>query len=154
MSATETFQIPENEYRAYSAIAKKAGFKDVDELFTTAIVQFFSSVYGGNIKPEDTEKFLSKLTEERAKYPDLDLEEFVRTFEVLPEIETEEITVRIPKKLLALVKVERKADLDEYLQNCLSDTIAADIMSEIYGNPDRVKAKYGLKEEFKAYEGH
>lgn len=76
------------------------------------------------------------------------------SFEVLPEIETEEITVRIPKKLLAFLKDKRKADLNEYLQNCLTDTVAADIEAEVYGDPEAIKTEYGLREEFKAYTGH
>ena len=70
------------------------------------------------------------------------------------KIETEKVTVRIPKKLLAFLKEERKADLEEYLSNCITDTVAADIEAEVYGYSEDIKTEYGLKEEFKAYTGH
>jgi hypothetical protein len=145
----------EKEYRAYEAIAKKTGFKSVDDLVTFAIVQFLSSGLGGNIKPENTEEFLDKFNDEYKKNPDLDIGEFVRNFKATPKIETVEVKVNIPKKLYAFLKDKRKADLKEYLSNCLTDTVAADIEAEVFGEyPDQIKKEYGLTEEFEYYEGH
>ena len=91
---------------------------------------------------------------ETAKNPDLDIEAFIRNFESLPIIEKEKVTVEIPKKLLAFVKDRRKADLEEYLSNCLTDTVAADIEADVFGDADTIKTEYGLKAEFKGYTGH
>ena len=44
MSAKETIYFEEKEYRAYEAIAKKTGFKTVDELVNTAIREFIKTV--------------------------------------------------------------------------------------------------------------
>ena len=85
MSKKETFQIEEKEYSQLEAIAKKYGFKNVDELATMAIVQFLSNALGGNIRPEDTEEFLDKLNEEQKKNPNLDFWEFVRNFKATPK---------------------------------------------------------------------
>ncbi len=60
----------------------------------------------------------------------------------------------IPKKLLAFLKDRRSKDLDEYLSNCLMDTIAADIEADVHGDAETIKNYYGLKAEFKAYTGH
>jgi len=69
------------------------------------------------------------------------------------KIETEQVTLEIPKKLLALLK-DRKKDVEEYLQYCAVDTVAADIDTEVFGNPDQIKSEYDLKAEFEAYTGH
>ena len=142
------------EYVIAEIGAKKFGFKTVNELVSTAIISFFSDTFGWNIKPEDSRKFVKKLNEETAKNPNLDIEEFIRNFNSLSIIEKEKVTVEIPKKLLAFLKDKRKADLDEYLSNCLTDTVAADIEADVFGDSKRVQAEYGLKEEFKAYTGH
>lgn len=60
----------------------------------------------------------------------------------------------IPKKLLAFLKDRRSKDPDEYLSNCLMDTIAADIEADVHGDAETIKNYYGLKAEFKAYTGH
>ena len=62
--------------------------------------------------------------------------------------------VKIPKKLLAFLKDKRSEDLEEYLSNCLTDIISADINAEVFGDPERIKAEYDLKAEFAFYEGH
>ena len=41
---SETIHFEEKEYRAYEVIAKKAGFKTVDELVNTAIKEFIKTV--------------------------------------------------------------------------------------------------------------
>ena len=69
-------------------------------------------------------------------------------------IEKDEVTVKVPKKLLALVKDLRSEDWDEYLSDSLMDTIAADINAEVFGPFDQVLEKYGLAEEFQFYQGH
>jgi len=69
-------------------------------------------------------------------------------------VETEEVEVKVPKKLLTFLKDKKSKDLEEYLSNCLTDTIAADIDAEVFGNPDRVRREYGLTKEFKFYQGH
>ena len=111
---SETIHFEEKEYRAYEAIAKKAGFKNVDDLVNTAISEF--------------------------------IEKYV--------IEKEEVTVKVPKKLLALVKDLRSKEWKEYLSNSLTDSIAADVVAEVFGKFDQVVEKYGLAEEFQFYEGH
>ena len=110
----EVIHFEEKEYRQLEAIAKKTGFKDVDELVNTAISNFI-------------ENYL---------------------------IEKDEVTVKVPKKLLAFLKVERKDNLIEFLSNLLTDSIAADIEAEVYGFPEDIKTEYGLKEEFQFYQGH
>ena len=69
-------------------------------------------------------------------------------------IETEEVTVKIPKKLLAVAKVFRGKNLEEYLNNCLTDTIQADIDAGVFGDQTCIKEDYDLKREFKFYQGH
>ena len=70
-------------------------------------------------------------------------------------IEKEEVTVKIPKKLLAFLKDSRvNKYLNNYLSNCLTDTVAADIEAERFGDFQEILSDYGLKEEFKAYSGH
>ncbi len=44
--------------------------------------------------------------------------------------------------------------MNEYLSNCLTDTIAADIEADVHGDAETIKNDYGLKAEFKAYTGH
>ena len=41
---SETIRFEEKEYRAYEAIAKKTGFKSVDELVNTAIREFIKTM--------------------------------------------------------------------------------------------------------------
>jgi len=41
---SETIHFEEKEYRAYEAIAKKTGFKTVDELVNTAVKEFIKTV--------------------------------------------------------------------------------------------------------------
>ena len=41
---SETIHFEEKEYRAYEAIAKKTGFKTVDELVNTAIKEFIKTM--------------------------------------------------------------------------------------------------------------
>ena len=69
-------------------------------------------------------------------------------------IETEEVTVKVPKKLLAVAKVFRSKNLEEYLSNCLTDTIAADVEAEVFGDHICIKEDYDLNSEFRFYEGH
>jgi len=69
-------------------------------------------------------------------------------------IEKDEVTVKVPKKLLALVKDLRSEDWKEYLSNSLMDSLAADIVAEVFGLFDQVLEKYGLAEEFQFYQGH
>lgn len=111
---TETFQIPENEYRALEAIAKKTGFESVDDLVNDIVSEFIRKML----------------------------------------IEKEEVTIKVPKKLLALVKDLRSKDWKEYLSDSLTDSVAADIVAEVFGEFDQVVEKYGLAEEFQFYEGH
>ncbi len=76
----ETFQIPEKEYRAYEAIAKKTGFKNVEELVNTAIVLFFLEDSGLSVQPKKAKQFTKYFLEEIAKKPKLDIKELFRTF--------------------------------------------------------------------------
>ncbi|GAI09813.1 unnamed protein product [marine sediment metagenome] len=78
------------------------------------------------------------------------IREFIKT----TVIEKESVTILIPKKLLKLVKVLRSQDWEEYLSRCLTDTIAADIIAEAFGEFDEVTKDFGLTEEFQFYEGH
>jgi hypothetical protein len=110
----ETMHFEEKEYRAYEAIAKKTGFKNVDELVNTALREFIETVV----------------------------------------IEKEEVTVKVPKKLLKLVKDLRSKNWKEYLSNSLTDSVAADIMADVFGNCDQVIKDFGLTEEFQFYQGH
>ena len=114
MSETETIHFEEKEYRAYEAIAKKTGFKTVDELVNTAVKEFIKTTV----------------------------------------IEKEEVTVKVPKKLLKFVKVMRCEDWEKYLSDSLMDTIAADIHAEVFGKFDEVIKDFGLTEEFQFYQGH
>ena len=68
-------------------------------------------------------------------------------------IETEEVTFKVPKKLLAFLKDKRSEDLKEYLNNCLTDTIAADI-DGVFGDHICILEEYDLGKEFKFYQGH
>ncbi len=154
MSVNGTIHFEEKEYRALEAIAKKLAFKTVDAMVNTAFIALMAQYSDLKIRPEDARKFATKLAEETAKNPDLDIDEFIKEFNRTIEIETEAVTVRVPKKLLAFVKDRRKADLEEYLSNCLTGTIAADIEADVFGDADTIKAEYDLKVEFKAYTGH
>jgi hypothetical protein len=69
-------------------------------------------------------------------------------------IEKDEVTVKVPKKLLALVKDLRSKDWEKYLSDSLTDSVAADIVAEVFGLFDQVLEKYGLTEEFQFYQGH
>jgi hypothetical protein len=69
-------------------------------------------------------------------------------------IEKDEVTVKIPTKLLALVKDLRSKNWKEYLSNSLTDSVAADIMAEVFGPLDQVIKDFGLTEEFQFYQGH
>ena len=111
---SETIRFEEKEYRAYEAIAKKTGFKTVDELVNTALREFIKTVV----------------------------------------IEKEEVTIQIPKKLLKLVQVLRNQDWEEYLSKCLTDTVAADIEAEAFGDHREVIKDFGLTKEFQFYQGH
>ena len=68
-------------------------------------------------------------------------------------METEEVTVKVPKKLLVFAKNIRP-DTIAYLSDLLTDSIAADLMTSDYGNPDKLKKEYDITEEFQFYEGH
>ena len=111
---SETIHFEEKEYRAYEAIAKKTGFKTVNELVNTAIKEFIKTVV----------------------------------------IEKEEVTIQIPKKLLKLVQVLRSNNWEKYLSDSLTDSIAADIHAEVFGNFNEVIKDFGLTEEFQFYQGH
>ena len=78
------------------------------------------------------------------------IKEFIKTV----VIEKEDVTILIPKKLLKLVKVLRNQDWEEYLGNCLTDTVAADVAAEVFGDPEEIIKDFGLTEEFQFYEGH
>jgi len=69
-------------------------------------------------------------------------------------IEKDEVSVKVPKKLLALVKDLRSKNWKEYLSNSLTDSVAADIMADVFGNCDQVIKDFGLTEEFQFYQGH
>jgi len=69
-------------------------------------------------------------------------------------IEKDEVTVKVPKKLLALIKDKRKDDLIEYLSDSLTDSVAADIMAGVFGEIAQVKEEYDLEAEFQFYQGH
>ena len=111
---TEIIHFEEKEYHALEAIAKKTGFKNVDDLVNNVVSEFIINVL----------------------------------------IEKDEVTVKVPKKLLALVKDLRSEDWEEYLSNSLMDTIAADIEAEVFGTRDQVVKDFGLTEEFQFYQGH
>ena len=69
-------------------------------------------------------------------------------------IETEEVIVKVPKKLLAVTKVFRSKNLKEYLSNCITDTIAADVDAGVFGDHICILEEYDLGKEFKFYQGH
>ena len=69
-------------------------------------------------------------------------------------IEKDEVTVKVPKKLLALIKDLRSQDWKEYLGDSISDSLAADIHAGVFGEINQVIEKYGLAEEFEFYQGH
>ena len=114
MSETETLRLDEKEYRAYEEIAKKTGFKTVDDLVNAAVREFIKTTV----------------------------------------IEKEAVTILIPSKLLKIVQVLRNQDWENYLSKCLTDTIAADIEAEGFGEPEQVIKDFGLTEEFQFYQGH
>ena len=70
--------LKEKDYRTLELLAKKFGFKDVDELVANAIIGFFSKTYDWGIDPQDTEKFLIKMDVEAAKNPDFRFAEFLK----------------------------------------------------------------------------
>ena len=111
---TEIIHFEEKEYHALEAIAKKTGFKNVDDLVNNVVSEFIINVL----------------------------------------IEKDEVTVKVPKKLLALVKDLRSKEWKEYLSNSLTDSIAADIEAEVFGKFNQIIEKYGLTEEFQFYQGH
>ena len=78
------------------------------------------------------------------------VKEFIRT----TVIEKEDVTILIPKKLLKLVQVLRSQDWEEYLSECVTDTVAADIEAEAFGDNEEIIKDFGLKEEFRFYQGH
>lgn len=112
---TETIHFDEKEYRQLEAIAKKTGFKNVDELVNTALKEFVESEL----------------------------------------IKKEEVKIKISKKLLAFVYDQKGEGFKEYLSNLLTDSIAADIEAEVFGeDPDQIKKDYDLTEEWQFYQGH
>jgi hypothetical protein len=111
---SETIHFDKNKYQAYAALAKKAGYKNVDELVDEA------------------------------------LEDFILKY----VIEREDVTVKIPVKLLAFFKENKKDNLQEYLNNIITDSLAADISTRDYGHVESIKQEWGLTEEFSFYEGH
>ena len=76
--------------------------------------------------------------------------EFIRT----TVIETEEVMVKIPKKLLKLVQVLRSNDWEKYLGDSVTDSIAADIQADVFGGYNEILKDFGLAEEFQFYQGH
>ena len=111
---SETVHFEEKEYRQLEAIAKKTGFKDVDDLVNNVVSEFI----------------------------------------IKELIEKDEVTVKVPKKLLVLVKDLRSKEWKEYLSDSLTDSLAADVVAEVFGKFDQVLEKYGLAEEFQFYQGH
>jgi hypothetical protein len=69
-------------------------------------------------------------------------------------IEKEEVTILIPKKLLKLVQVLRSNNLEKYLGDSVTDSIAADIHAEVFGNFNEIIKDFGLAEEWQFYQGH
>lgn len=69
-------------------------------------------------------------------------------------IERKEVTVKVPKKLLVLVKEKKDKAWLKYLSDCLTDTLAADVEADIFGDHICVKEDYDLKSEFRFYENH
>ena len=111
---SEVIHFEEKEYRALEAIAKKTGYKNVDDLVNNVVYEFI----------------INEL------------------------IEKDEVTVKVPKKLLALVKDLRSKNWKEYLSDSLTDSLSADIVAEVFGKFNQVIEKYGLTEEFQFYQGH
>jgi hypothetical protein len=69
-------------------------------------------------------------------------------------IETEEVQVWVPKKLLRLVQTLKIKDWEEYLSDSVTDSLAADVHAEVFGKFDQVIKDFGLAEEFQFYQGH
>ena len=69
-------------------------------------------------------------------------------------IETDVVQVWVPSKLLKVVKAFRSKDLEEYLSDSLTDTIAADIVAETFGDHEQVIKDFGLTDEWQFYQGH
>jgi len=68
--------------------------------------------------------------------------------------EREEVTIKISTKLLAVAKTFRSKDVEEYLNNCLTGTIAANVEAGVFRDQTCIEEDYDLVEEFKFYEGH
>jgi hypothetical protein len=111
---SETVHFEEKEYRAYEAVAKKTGFKNVDELVNTAMREFIKTVV----------------------------------------IEKEDVTILIPKKLLRLVQTLKCNNWEKYLGDSVTDSIAADIEADVFGDNEEIIKDFGLTEEFQFYTGH
>ena len=69
-------------------------------------------------------------------------------------IQTEEVKVKIPKKLLAVFKDHEGENLSQYLNDSITDSLAADLYAGVFGDMDDLLQKYDLKEEFRFYQGH
>jgi hypothetical protein len=111
---SETIHFEEKEYQAYEAIAKKTGYKTVDELVNAAVLDFIRNEL----------------------------------------IEKDEVTILIPKKLLKLVQCLRSNNWEKYLGDSLTDSVAADIESDVFGDYNEILKDFGLAEEFQFYRGH
>ena len=156
LSETEIIHFDENEYRTLETIAKELGLEKVDDLVTVAMINLAAWLGGVEIEPRNSKRIFD-VWQEAQKKPGFNLKGFIKDLETRPgppEIETEKITLQIPKKLLALVKERRNKDWKEYLQNCLTDTVAADIDAGAFGYHQDIIEEFGLKGEMEAYKGH
>ena len=153
---SKTIHFEETEYQTLETLAKKFDFKNVDELVSTALISFFSETFNWGIEPEDAKKFLAAMQKEQAKNPDFSFLELLKKWKTMnsPNIETVEVTVKVPCKLLRMVKDSEGENWLTYLSDSLTDSLAADIHAETFGKMDHIIEKYDLAEEFKSYQGH
>ncbi|MBN2260467.1 MAG: hypothetical protein JW702_07970 [Clostridiales bacterium] len=69
-------------------------------------------------------------------------------------IEREQVGAFVPKKLLKFAKHIHPEDLQQYLTDSLTDSIAADLECGDFGNPVVLKQKFDMVSEFQFYQGH
>lgn len=124
-------------------LTKNFGFTSVDEMLSTVIIDHFSAIYDWDIKPEDSKKFARKLQKELTKNPESRFIDLLKTWNK-SMIETEKVTLKIPKNMMNFLREKRKTDLDKYLSECIVDMVIADIDAGSYSDPEDIKKEYGL----------
>jgi hypothetical protein len=149
---SETIHFEEKEYRTLETLAKKFGFKNIDELVSTALIGFFSETYGWGIKPEDAKKFLATMNEEQSKNPDFSFGELLKKWNTQKETENVKVTLELPKPVADFIKETwSTSNLEDTLTKEIVQMCVSSIEGDFDAEPEEEMKKYGLLQIFKQY---